>query len=58
MKDNGEKYYKMMMEVRRAMSILEDVSERLTAEYFNAKPPKVHTVSDEELDVFNNKKEI
>ncbi len=56
MKDNGERYYRMMMEVRKAMSILEDVSEKLTAEYFNAKPPKIHTVSPEALDVFDSKK--
>lgn len=55
MENNGEQFYKMMMEVKRAIGILEDVCEKLTLEYFKAKPPKIHTVHDEELDVFNSK---
>ena len=56
MQNNNEKYYKMMMEVKRAIGILEDICEKLIAEHFNANPPKVHTVSPEKLDVFNNEK--
>ena len=34
MENNGEQFYKMMMEVKRAIGILEDVCEKLTLEYF------------------------
>ena len=56
MENNGEQFYRMMMEIKKAMEILENVCEKLTMEYFKAKPPKIHTVSSEEVDVFDNKK--
>ena len=56
MENNGEQFYRMMMEIKKAMEILENVCEKLTMEYFKAKPPKIHTVSSEEVDVFDKKK--
>ena len=56
MENNGEQFYRMMMEIKKAIETLENVCEELTTEYFKAKPPKIHTVSPEKLDILNNKK--